>query len=248
MAHPQLDYSFAKGFYPRYRERLYGRVTRLFVTPLLRALRAILGPHDLLEFLDGFRYPLAGECALSLDLVRSLRVPNDWGLEIACLVEVFGQTAPKRICQVELAENYDHRHQELSPDDPTHGLHRMAVDVGGSLIRSLASHGVEFDAGFLNTLIVSYVRAAQEAIERHRDDAALNGLGFDAHTEEQAVETFSKALLAAGLRFVKNPLGTAPLPNWNRVQAAIPGFLQRLRDQIEADAPRWGCPGGPGPL
>ena len=248
VAHPNLDYSFAKGYYPRLSERLYGRVTRLLVTPLLRALRAILGPHDLLEFLDAFRYPLAGECAMSMDLVASTRVPNDWGLEIATLVDVFRNTAPKRVCQVELAENYDHRHRELSPDDPSAGLHRMVIDITASLIRSLAGHGVEFDSAFLNTLIVSYRRTAQEAIERYRDDAALNGLIFDAHAEELAAETFSKGLLAAGLEFVKDPLGAPPIPSWNRVMAAMPGFLERLREKIEAETPPRGCLGGSGKL
>jgi glucosyl-3-phosphoglycerate synthase len=30
------------------------------------------------------------------------------------LVEVFRNCSLKRICQVELAENYDHKHQDLS--------------------------------------------------------------------------------------------------------------------------------------
>jgi hypothetical protein len=34
----------------------------------------------------------------------------------------------------------------------------MVVDIASSLIRNLASYGVEFDAGFLNTLIAAYVR------------------------------------------------------------------------------------------
>src|SRR5690606_26573172 len=36
--HPNLNYEYAKGYYGRVTDRLYGRVTRLFMTPLLRAM------------------------------------------------------------------------------------------------------------------------------------------------------------------------------------------------------------------
>ena len=65
---------------------------------------------------------------------------------------------------------------------------------GATLIRNLASYGIEFDAGFLNTLTAAYVRMAQDAVARYHDAAALNGIAFDRHEEELAVETFSGAL------------------------------------------------------
>jgi glucosyl-3-phosphoglycerate synthase len=68
IANPNLNYEFAKGYYGRVTDRLYGRVTRLFMTPLLRAMKSVLGSIPLLEFLDSFRYPLAGECAMTTDL------------------------------------------------------------------------------------------------------------------------------------------------------------------------------------
>jgi glucosyl-3-phosphoglycerate synthase len=235
-ANPNLHYEFAKGYYARVTERLYGRVTRLFVTPVLRAMKAVLGSVPLLEFLDSFRYALAGECSMTTDQARMNRIPSDWGLEVGMLVEVYRNCSLKRICQVELAENYDHKHQGLSEQDPGQGLHRMVTDIAGSLIRNLASYGVEFDAGFLNALVAAYVRTAQDAIASYNDDALLNGLGFDRHEEEVAVETFTRALRAAGLGFVRDPLGNPQIPNWNRVTSALPGFLEELRDAVEADA------------
>jgi glucosyl-3-phosphoglycerate synthase len=235
-AHPNLNYEFAKGYYGRVADRLYGRVTRLFVTPLLRAMKAVLGSHPLLDYLDSFRYPLAGEVSMTTDLARINRIPADWGLEIGTLVEVYRNSSPKRICQVELAENYDHRHQELSENDASQGLHRMVVDIASSAIRNLASYGVEFDAGFLNTLTAAYRRTAQDAISSYSDDAALNGLVFERHEEELAVETFTRALRVAGLGFVRDPMDVPQIPNWNRVASALPGFLDELRDAVEADA------------
>ena len=235
-ANPNLHYEFAKGYYARATDRLYGRVTRLFMTPLLRALKAVLGNLPLLEYLDSFRYPLAGECSMTIDQARINRIPADWGLEVGVLTEVYRNCSQKRVCQVELADNYDHKHQELSELDPTRGLHRMVVDIASSLIRNLASYGVEFDAGFLNTLIAAYVRTAQDAIASYDDDAALNGLDFDRHEEERAVETFTRALRAAGLGFVRDPMGAPQIPNWNRVSSALPDFLEELREAVEADA------------
>ncbi len=233
---PNLHYEFAKGYYGRVADRLYGRVTRLFVTPLLQAMKAVLGSLPLLEYLDSFRYPLAGECSMTAELASINRIPSDWGLEVGMLVEVYRNCAPRRVCQVELVENYDHKHQELSENDASRGLHRMVYDIASSLIRNLASYGVQFDAGFLNTLTSAYTRKAQDAIASYSDDAQLNGLFFDLHEEEFAVETFSRALRAAGLGFVRDPMGAPQIPNWNRVTSALPGLLDELREAVEADA------------
>ena len=234
-ANPNMSYEFAKGYYGRVTDRLHGRVTRLFMTPLLQAMKSVLGPIPLLDYLASFRYPLSGECSMTSDLVRANRIPGDWGLEIGVLAEVFRNCSLKRVAQVELVPNYDHKHQELSPENASQGLHRMVVDIATSLIRNLASYGVEFDSGFLNTLLAAYVRTAQDAIARYNDDAKINGLLFDRHAEEVAVETFSGALGAAGLGFVRDPLGAAQIPNWSRVISAMPSFLDELCVAVEAD-------------
>ncbi len=235
-ANPNMSYEFAKGYYSRVSDRMHGRVTRLFMAPLMRSMKSVLGPVPLLDYLESFRYPLAGECSMTIELVRANRIPADWGLEVGVLTEVYRNCSLKRICQVELVENYDHKHQELSEHDPRSGLHRMVRDIAGSLIRNLASYGVEFDSGFLNTMISAYVRTAQDAIARYSDDAKLNGLVFDRHEEEVAVETFSGALRAAGLDFVQDPMGSPQIPNWSRVISAMPDFLSDLRSAVDADA------------
>ncbi len=234
-ANPNMSYEFAKGYYSRVSDRMHGRVTRLFMAPLIRSMKSVLGAVPLLDYLESFRYPLAGECSMTIELVRANRIPADWGLEVGVLAEVYRNCSLKRICQVELVENYDHKHQELSEHDPTAGLHRMVRDIAASLIRNLASYGVEFDSGFLNTMISAYVRTAQDAIARYSDDAKLNGLSFDRHEEEVAVETFSGALRAAGLDFVRDPMGSPQIPNWSRVISAVPDFLDDLRGAVEAD-------------
>ena len=239
-ANPNMSYEFAKGYYSRVSDRMHGRVTRLFMTPLMRSMKSVLGPVPLLDYLESFRYPLAGECSMTTELARANRIPADWGLEVGVLAEVYRNVSLKRICQVELVENYDHKHQALSEHDPNQGLHRMVRDIAASLIRNLASYGVEFDSGFLNTMIAAYVRTAQDAIARYSDDAKLNGLLFDRHEEEVAVEIFSGALRAAGLDFVRDPMGAPQIPNWSRVVSAMPDFLDDLAEAVAADAAETG--------
>jgi glucosyl-3-phosphoglycerate synthase len=124
-------------------DRLHGRVTRLFITPMLRSLQRLVGPHPLLTFLDSFRYPLSGECAMVRDLAWINRIPSDWGLEIGVLAEVYRNCALRRICQADIADAYEHKHQTLSADDPGTGLLKMCVDITKSLFRNLASEGLD---------------------------------------------------------------------------------------------------------
>jgi glucosyl-3-phosphoglycerate synthase len=49
------------------------------------------------------------------------------------------------------------------------------------------------------------------------------------------VETFSQALKLATDEFFADPLGTPPIPNWMRVSAASPGFLDDLREAVDVD-------------
>lgn len=235
IVHPNLDYEFCKGYYGRATDRLHGRVTRSFVTPLVRSLKKTIGALPLLEFLDEFRYPLAGEFAMTSALARQIRIPHDWGLEIGMLAEVFRNAALHRVCQVEICDNYDHRHQDLSVDDPSRGLHRMVIDIAISLFRNLASVGVQFDAGFLNTLGAAYLRQAQDTVGKYADEARINGLSFDPHLEELMVETFAAGLRSAGLSFVRDPMRTPLIPNWHRVISALPEFLGDLSYAVQLD-------------
>ncbi len=235
---PNLDYEFCKGYYSRVTDRLHGRVTRLLVTPLIRALERLIGTHPFLSYLDSFRYPLAGEFAMLADLARINRVPADWGLEVGVLAEVYRNCSIRRVCQVDIADAYEHKHQDLSADDPSTGLHKMSIDIAKALFRTLAAEGVVLHEGLFKTLLATYQRAAQDAIKRYDDDAAINGLIFDRHTEGIAVETFSRSIRVAGEEFLADPLGSPHIPNWNRVTSAIPDVLPRLREAVETTARR----------
>ena len=235
VANPNLDFVFCKGFYSRVTNKMHGRVTRLLITPLLRSLERLTGPNEFLAFLDSFRYPLSGEFSMVTDLARVNRIPWDWGLEVGSLAEVYRNYSPRRVCQVDIAETYEHKHQALSADDPGKGLMKMTIDVCKSIFRTLASEGVVFSDSFFKSLSVSYLRMAEDTIMKYEADAAINGLEFDRHSEAKAVEAFTRAIAQAAQVFMENPLGTPLIPNWNRVTAAIPGILDMLKKAVDED-------------
>lgn len=234
--HPNLGFEFSKGFYARVSNQLHGRVMRLFFTPLVRAIQDITPEIPFLRYLDSFRYALSGEFAMQADLARVNRIPDDWGLEVGVLSEVYRNVAPSRVCQVAVLENYEHKHQELSADDASRGLRRMTADIAKSLFRSLAQTGVVLTTDHFRTLQVYYVRYAQDTIHRYHADAILNGLNFDRHAEDSAVNTFARSLREASGNFMEDPLGAPQIPNWNRVAAAVPDVFDRiLQAQKEMD-------------
>jgi len=235
VANPNLDYVFCKGYYSRVTNKMHGRVTRLLVTPLVRSLQSLRGEHRFLRFIDSFRYPLAGEFAMSTDMARVNRIPWDWGLEVGSLAEVYRNYSPRRVCQVDIAETYEHKHQALSSEDPEKGLMKMTIDICKSIFRTLASEGVIFSDGFFKSLSVAYLRQAEDAIMKYEADAAINGLAFDRHEEAKAVEAFTRAIGLASKVFMENPMGTPLIPNWNRVTSAIPGILEMLKKAVDED-------------
>ncbi|OGT10290.1 MAG: glycosyl transferase [Gallionellales bacterium RIFCSPLOWO2_12_FULL_59_22] len=235
VVNPNLDYVFCKGYYSRISNKMNGRVTRLLVTPLVRSLQQLVGPHNFLAFLDSFRYPLAGEFCMTTDLARVNRIPWDWGLEVGSLAEVHRNYSPRRVCQVDIAANYDHKHQVLSADDASKGLMKMTVDICKSIFRTLASEGVVFSDGLFKSLLVSYLRQAEDTIMKYEADAAINGLKFDRHEEAMAVEAFTRAIGMATQVFMENPMATPLIPNWNRVTSAIPDIFEMLQIAVDAD-------------
>jgi glucosyl-3-phosphoglycerate synthase len=235
IANPNMGHEFCKGYYSRVTDRLYGRVSRLFFTPLIRSLQRLVGTHPLLAFLDSFRYPLAGEFAMVRDLAWINRIPGDWGLEVGTLAEVYRNCALRRICQADIADAYEHKHQVLSGDDPDAGLLKMCIDITKSLFRNLASEGIVLTEGTVKTLRAVYLQVAQEAISRYENDAAINSLKFDRHEERAAVEVFLKGIKLATEVFLEDPLGVPMISNWSRVVAAVPDIFGRLIEAVEDD-------------
>ena len=230
MVHPALDFEFCKAYYARVTDRMHGRVVRLLVTPLLRALIRTFPDSEFVRFLASFRYPLSGEFSLTRNLARTNRIPSDWGLEVGTLAEVYRNTSLKRVCQSDLCRLYEHKHQVLSLDERNSGLMRMAIDILTTIYRTLASQGVVMSESMFITLRSSYLRLAQNCIRQYAADALVNDLKYDRHAEETAIDAFADCITTAAVLFRDDPNGAEAIPNWTRVRAAFPGFTGRLRD------------------
>lgn len=236
VANPLFNYEFCKGYYPRVADnKINGRVCRLLVTPMIRAMKRVVGDSQYLAYLDSYRYILAGEFAFRRELLNDLRIPSDWGLEIGVVSEVYRSNNNRQICQVDIASNYDHKHQNLSLDDATLGLSRMSMDIAKSIFRKLAIQGTVFNQETFRTIKATYYRMALDLVEAHRDNAIMNGLGYDIHQEEVAVELFAENIMEAGKQFLERPMDAPFIPTWNRVVSAIPEILDDLREAVEED-------------
>ena len=216
-------------------EKMNGRVARLLVAPLLIALEKTIGTSEYLQFMKSFKYPLSGEFSFRRNVLSELRISSDWGIEVGVLSEMQRNFSPHNICQVDLADTYDHKHQELSANDMSKGLSRMSIDIITTMIKKLATQGNSFSLETFRSLKATYYRSALDLIDIYRTDADINGLKFDSHSEEKAVELFALNIMKAGESFFKNPMDTPFIPTWSRVKSAIPDILTRLKDTVEED-------------
>jgi glucosyl-3-phosphoglycerate synthase len=236
VANPRLNYEFCKGYYSRVNSRIYGRVTRLFVMPLIRSMQKIFGYTPLLVYLDSFRYPLAGEFAMTADLARANRMQGDWGMDFSLLTDVFRTCSSERVCQVDLIDSYEHKHQPISEADPEKGLFKMSIDIARTFFRTMVSEGAVFSDGTIETLQATYVRTAQGMIRKYHDAAMINDLPFDRDREDLAVKTFAEGLRIGAQSFLEDPLGHPEMPSWNKVTSVFPRFPEMLREAVESDA------------
>jgi len=232
-ANPNSDFEFCKGYYPRVSrsERLMmGRVTRLFVAPFVDAMVRIMHQRkfdDLERFFQyhrAFKYPLAGE----------INIACDWGLEVSTLSEVYHRVTPRKIAQIDLTSNYEHKQQDLSPDDASNGLQRMVVDIAKFYLNYMRSHGVPLDAPFVDMIQHTYYQRALVFIKRYSDDAEVNDLCFDRHREELTAKYFRDFLWTAWEQSQAQPGGTL-IPSWNRVLYSFPEVYPRILEAVEGD-------------
>ena len=201
-----LNYDFSKAYYARIMERaLYGRVKRLLLDPLLFALKRKFTESKeekmlhLIEFLLGFHYQLSGEVAFHVDLLKKMRFATNWGVEIFTLIEVYRKASTR--AQVMFTElPFDHKHQNVSEDDQTKGLNRMAVDIVTTLMTALViEEGLEISDTFFRDLAITYQAVAEDQIKKYSDDASFSNLIYDRDTEENLVRNvFRNSILYAG--------------------------------------------------
>jgi len=242
-ANPNNDFEFCKGYYARIsptEKEMKGRATRLFVVPFVEALANIMDNHDhiMLEkffrYHRTFRYPLAGEFSFLTRLARAINIAYDWGLEVSTLSEVYNRLTPKKIAQIDLCRNYEHKHQDLSEEDAGGGLHRMVVDIAKFYLNSIRSHGMPIDDAFIDMLQHTYYSTAISFVKSYSDDAESNDLLYDRHKEELTVRYFRDFIATAWEQARQEKEGTQ-IPSWNRVIYSVPDIYDDLLEAVEKD-------------
>ena len=201
-----LNYDFSKAYYARIANNtMYGRVKRLLLDPLLLSLKRKFAETkeekmlNLIEFLLGFNYQLSGEVAFHIDLLKKMRVATNWGIEIFTLIEVYRKASS--CAQVMFSEEpFDHKHQDISPEDHTKGLNKMAIDIVTTLMHALiVEEGLEISDTFFRDLAILYQAVAEDQIKKYSDDASFSNLRYDRDTEEDMVKkVFRNSILQAG--------------------------------------------------
>ncbi len=204
------DLPFAKAYYARWDgRRLFGRVKRLLLDPLLLALKRKFSEGGLkkglllVDYLLSFDYQLSGEVVIDIELLKKMRYSLDWGVETFTLIEMW-RKAPQ-VAQVEFTQHgFDHKHQRVSPEDPSAGLHRMSLDIINTLLHALiVEEGLAVDAGFFRDLALTYSSVAEDTIKKYSDIAEFNAIEFDRDQEEHMVyQVLVKAILQAGDQLV----------------------------------------------
>jgi len=243
VANPNNEFEFCKGFYARIsptERAMKGRVTRLFITPFVDALMNIMndrGHRELERFFRyhrNFKYPLAGEFSFSAKLARGVNIAYDWGLEVATLSEVYHRALNRKLAQVDLAPNYEHKHQILSAEDADKGLHRMVVDIAKFYLNYMRSHGIPLDDAFVDMILHTYFENALKFIKFYSDDAEMNNLIFDRHEEEISVRHF-RGFLWTAWEQSRGPTESTLIPSWNRVIYSLPDIYNDLHTAVEDD-------------
>lgn len=232
----EFGIAFSKAYYTRLSEdprRMHGRVTRLFVFPLITSLVELFGYRDYLRYMGSFRYPLSGEFALTNDLAVNIRIPADWGLEVGLLGEVYRNVAMKRIAQVDLGV-FEHKHQAVGTA-PNKGLQKMCRDIFKSTLRTLTeTEQIVVTQDHIRALQTKFLREAQNLTRKYFVDASFNGIEYDRHREEVTLEQFEQVISQAGEEYLANHAGNQ-IPDWSRALAVMPDLREQLRDATIAD-------------
>ncbi|MFB6146979.1 MAG: glycosyl transferase family 2 [Halobacteriaceae archaeon] len=185
------DFDFAKAYYARTEDgRLYGRLCRLFYDPLVETLLEA-NDEPLLDYLDAFRYGLAGECAMTTAVARRLRPYPGWGFEVGALGDAYAVAGAERSAQVDLGR-YAHDHRAV---EGAGGLSTTAAGVANALFQLLSVHGVDPD---FDDLAARYRERARAYVRRYEADAGLNDFDYDAADERSQVATYARAIEPPG--------------------------------------------------
>lgn len=185
--------------------------------------------------MESFRYALSGEFSFIRSLGRGIGISPTWGLEVSTLSEIYKNTSNRRICQTEIMDSYEHKHQELGSKDDGGGIYKMANDIAITLFRILSQEGVVFSEASFKTLLSSYYQESRFEISKYNALSKINNLSYNRQSEILAVEAFQDAIKTATKEFYENPMGVPLLSSWITVRSVMPEFSEQFYNAVMLD-------------
>ncbi|MFB6153920.1 MAG: glycosyl transferase family 2 [Halodesulfurarchaeum sp.] len=214
----ERGFSFVKGYYARVENgQLYGRLLRLLFEPLVRTIAGET-TAPLVQYLDSFRYALAGEMAMTASLARELRFQRQWGLEVGLLGEAFREAGFDGTAQVDLGR-HEHEHRAISGPS---GLSDMSEGVVLALLRILDEQGVDVDT---QSIKQTYRSTATGIIQQYRADATFNDLSYDLEHEREQISAYAEAITEPG--------PDDRLPAWSSEPLQLDDLERARRESLE---------------
>ncbi len=191
---------FVKAYYTRlsvnldYPERglyeLGGRVTRLFMTPILK----VLARRGVLKGLEKFRYPLSGEFAGKRNFMESLGLTTDFGVETAMLLEIWKKGLIDKVAEADL-RLFQHfpRSERLVVDMVEQIINLLAIDLRDHI--ELTDETIEEYLKEAHQDIESTQALFDEADVRAEIDHTVRRTFYkDIERDKRRVETYAKLL------------------------------------------------------
>ncbi len=199
-----------KGFY-----KVGGRITRLFMKPLLR----VLTRYDVLHGLDTLHYPLSGEFAGTRNLMESLDLPSDYGVETGMLIEIWKNGLVKKMSQADL-KIFQHFPKSDRP------IRNMIRQITSLLLNELEKY-TDFDESIVDQYIfeakkeIEYTESTINQIEKLLSRDVKRTLFKDVDSDIKRVEIYSK-ILGELISSKENRLKILKMPPWK-------GMIQNLK-------------------
>jgi hypothetical protein len=137
--------------YPHGSYTFGGRVTRLFVIPLMKVLTKEF--PSIFQGFDLLKYPLSGEFAAKRELLESICFPSDYSIEFSILNQSIRMLSPSAIAQVDL-DIFFHIGQSVR------GLDVMIFQITNRVLRTLELEGIRLSK-----------ERRQQVISRYRKEA-----------------------------------------------------------------------------
>ena len=233
IAHPESSFDFVKGFYPRVSDQqFYGRNCRLFAIPLIQTLSNLFKDCKTLNTLSHFRYPLAGEFAANKNVIKALSLSANWGLEIHQLLALIENNI--NMAQVELADNYEHKHQPLLNRSTNEGLYKMAAEIAEVLFNYIDSQLECMTEQRITQIQYELKNHAFQLISAYHQDAMFNGVPYSKQNEQNTADFFSKAITEVGEKVMSKQQPSQILPSWEQLEELEPDFQGKLLEMVNA--------------